>query len=41
MGAEINILGFVIMGILGLMLQYLDSSFILTIHIILLISEIF
>lgn len=37
---ETGILGIVIMGILGIVFQYLDSSVILTVHILWLIWEL-
>ena len=41
MGAEVNFPGVIIAGLLAVLLQYLDSSFILTIHIILFIMGFF
>lgn len=38
MGTETDILGIIIVGILGLLFQYMDSSVILTLHIIRLIG---
>ena len=41
MCAEVNFPGVIIAGLLAILLQYLDSSFILTIHIILFIMGFF